>query len=331
MSQEFPFQLPPEHRHPEGRHPDAPKGPVPYIASDELIEAVNLAIFLNRPLLLEGEAGSGKSQLAWYVAHRLGLPLFRWPVRSGSNAQEGLYSYDAILRLHDVHLAQLQGRGAADRRDPQDPMDYVRYGALGEAFRVQDCSAVVLIDEIDKADIDFPNDLLTVLDEPREFPIREADVEPVKARHPPIVIVTSNKEKANLPLPFLRRCIYYYIRYPTERLREILAAHEIAGAGADESATPGGALVAAALERFLGLRRREDLFKKPGTSELLDWLKALARRVDTGADPGADPGALIAALKDLDGRLPYPELLLKLRADWQRLVPERPHPAPLAD
>jgi MoxR-like ATPase len=325
LSQEIQLQLPAEHRHPDGRHPDAP-GPVPYRASDELIEAVNLAIFLDRPLLLEGEAGSGKSQLAWHVAHRLGLPLFHWPVRSSSNAQEGLYSYDAILRLHDVHLAQLKGLGAGDKRDPQNPMDYVTYGALGRAFQVQECSAVVLIDEIDKADIDFPNDLLTVFDERRGFPIREADLPWVKPHHPPIVIVTSNKEKANLPLPFLRRCIYYFIRFPTERLQEILAAHEVAGARPDESASPNGELVAAALNRFLDLRKREDLFKKPGTSELLDWLKALAR----GAGTAGDPGALIAKLKNDGARLPYPELLLKLRADWQRIL-ERQDPAPLAD
>ena len=206
MSEQARFQLPEERRPPNGRHPQAP-GPVPYIASDELIEAVNLAIFLNRPLLLEGEAGSGKSQLAHHVAHTLGLPFYPWAVRSTSRAQDGLYSYDAILRLHDVHLAQATGPGAAGGRDPQEPMHYVTYGALGQAFRLRDCPAVVLIDEIDKADIDFPNDLLTVLDDPREFVIREADLEPVRARHPPIVIVTSNKEKGNLPAPFLRRCI----------------------------------------------------------------------------------------------------------------------------
>jgi len=122
MSDKSPFDLPPSRRCPGNRHPDAP-GLVPYIASDELIEAVNLAIHLNRPLLLEGEAGSGKSQLAKYVAHSLGLPFYPWLVRSTSSAQDGLYSYDAILRLHDVHVAQLPERVQAAKRDPQDPID----------------------------------------------------------------------------------------------------------------------------------------------------------------------------------------------------------------
>jgi MoxR-like ATPase len=302
---------------------------VPYIATPELIEAVNLAIFLNRPLLLEGEAGSGKSQLARHVAHHLGLPLFTWLVRSTSSAQEGLYHYDAILRLHDVHLAQLSGRGAKGKRDPQRPLDYVRYGALGQAFQLQECPAVVLIDEIDKADIDFPNDLLTVLDEPREFAIPEAEVPPVKARHPPIVIITSNKEKGNLPAPFLRRCIYSFIQFPSdpERLKAILAAHETAAAAPDRPPAAGAELIDAAVARFLDLRAHDDLFKKPGTSEFLDWLRALARRAGTDGDsqseaPGGT-GALVAALRDAAARLPFPELLFKLRADWQRYAPGR--------
>jgi len=340
MSEQGHFQLPIERRHPNGRHPQAP-GPVPYIASDELIEAVNLAIFLNRPLVLEGEAGSGKSQLAHHVAHSLGLPFHPWAVRSTSRAQDGLYSYDAILRLHDVHLAQTSSpalAGGRDRRwawsgflgwprtsspaptggrDPREPMHYVSYGALGRAFQLEDCPAVVLIDEIDKADIDFPNDLLTVLDEPREFVIREADVAPVRARHPPIVIVTSNKEKGNLPAPFLRRCIYYYVSFPSEpkRLKEILAAHGVAGADRGELQEGEAGLVNAALERFVDLRSRDDLFKKPGTSELLDWLKALAR---DAAQAGDAVQSLVAGLKDKAVRLPHPELLFKLRADWQR-------------
>jgi MoxR-like ATPase len=313
MNDTSPFDLPPERRYPHGKHPDAP-GPVPYIASDELVEAVNLAIHLNRPLLLEGEAGSGKSQLAKYVAHSLGLPFFSWAVRSNSSAQDGLYRYDAILRLHDVHVAQLPGNRPSAERDPQNPMHYVSWGALGEAFRLPDCPAVVLIDEIDKADIDFPNDLLTVLDEPREFRIREADVPPVSADHPPIVIITSNKEKGNLPAPFLRRCIYSYLRFPSdpEQLKAIIAAHEMADASRDAADID---LTDAAVERFLALRRKDDLFKKPGTSELLDWLRALTRAA------AADAAGLIGRLRDADARVPFPELLFKLRADWQRHVP----------
>jgi MoxR-like ATPase len=311
VSDSGPFRLPPERRHPHERHPDTP-GAVPYLASNELVEAVNLAIFLNRPLLLEGEAGSGKSQLAVYVAHSLGLPLFAWAVRSTSKAQDGLYSYDAILRLHDVHLAQKLATVAG--RDPQHPLNYVAYGAIGEAFRIKDCPAVVLIDEIDKADIDFPNDLLTVLDEPRSFVIREAGGEPITAVHPPIVIITSNKEKGNLPAPFLRRCIYHFIRFPSDpaQLKKILAAHDVLGA-TDSSPEDRKALVDTAVDRFLGLRERDDLFKKPGTSELLDWLKALGRNAEVLA-------ALVTRIKDAKERLPYPEVLFKLRADWQRYV-----------
>src|SRR5512147_2490354 len=172
MIEPTPFHLPEGQRPPGGRHPDAPQHPEPYIAADELVTAVNLAIHLRRPLLLEGDAGCGKSRLARHVAYQLGLPLYEWFVRSTSRAQEGLYTYDAILRLHDVHLRQSQSHsagsaetvaaGPARRRNPEQPMDYVTFGALGKAFRLQDCPAVVLIDEIDKADIDFPNDLLTV-------------------------------------------------------------------------------------------------------------------------------------------------------------------------
>jgi MoxR-like ATPase len=316
MTHESPFQLAADHRPTGGRHPDAPVSPVPYVATAELIEAVNLAIFLNRPLLLEGEAGCGKSQLARYVAHELGLPCYPWLVRSTSSAQEGLYHYDAILRLHDVHLAQLPG----GTRNPQEPMDYVSYGALGQAFRLEECPAVVLIDEIDKADIDFPNDLLTVLDDPRSFVIREAQVPPVQARHPPIVIITSNKEKGNLPSPFLRRCIYSFIQFPADpaRLKEILAAHETVGAVPGQPPAANDALVDAAVERFLDLRGHDDLFKKPGTSELLDWLRALARDAARRVATGGDPAALVAMLRDSAARLPYPEVLFKLRADWQR-------------
>ena len=316
MTTPNPFELPLDRRPPTGGHPDAP-GPVPYIVSEALIEAVNLAIHLNRPLLLEGEAGSGKSQLAKYVAYRLGLPFYLWPVRSTSSAQDGLYSYDAILRLHDVHLAQLPGRQPTARRDPQEPMDYVRWGALGEAFRLRECPAVVLIDEIDKADIDFPNDLLTVLDEPRQFSVREADLPPVTAHHPPIVIITSNKEKGNLPAPFLRRCIYSYIRFPSEPgdLEAIVAAHRATDQGTGAAPT----LATAAIGRFLALRRKDDLFKKPGTSELLDWLQALGRAAAQHST--AEVKALIENLDQHDGPLPFPELLFKLRADWERYTP----------
>jgi hypothetical protein len=191
-------------RKPANLHADAPKTPEPYIAGDDLIQAVNLAIFLHRPLLLEGEAGCGKSMLARAVAYDLGLPFYRWDVRSTSKAQEGLYTYDAVLRLHDVQTAKLDADRpvAADRprRDPSDPTHYRSFGALGKAFALTTCPAVVLIDEIDKADVDFPNDLLGVLDEPWRFTIHETG-ETITATHYPIIIVTSNKEKGNCPPP----------------------------------------------------------------------------------------------------------------------------------
>ena len=314
------FNLHEDYRPPSGRHPDAPKNPEPYVAAENLVTAVNLAIFLQRPLLLEGEAGCGKSRLARHVAHQLGLPLYEWPVRSTSRAQDGLYTYDSILRLHDVHLKQANKPGlfgaksalpgkATTGRNPEKPMDYVNYGALGEAFRLQECPAVVLIDEIDKADIDFPNDLLTVLEEPWKFEITQADDDtpPIIAKHPPIVIITSNKEKGNLPEPFLRRCVYFYIEFPAdkERLKDIIKAHYSIKKSGEAITPPTDELTDAACERFLAIRNKGDLYKKPGTSEFLDWLKAMSS---------------FGKLSGLSGeaKLPYPELLFKIHADWDR-------------
>jgi MoxR-like ATPase len=319
MIDQIKFLLPDKQRPPGGRHPEAPKSPEPYVAADELVTAVNLAIYLRRPLLLEGDAGCGKSRLSRHLAYELGLPFYEWPVRSTSRAQDGLYTYDSILRLHDVHLRQFETRhspnqegqsgGSMQRRDPENPMDYVTFGALGKAFRLQECPAVVLIDEIDKADIDFPNDLLTVLDEPWKFEIREAKEPPVTAEYPPIVIITSNKEKGNLPAPFLRRCVYFYIEFPSDakRLSEIVDAHYELRKDVEP---PSAKLVEAASERFLKVRGKGDLYKKPGTSEFLDWLEALRgfRNVPR----------VVGDLRKDDAKLHYPELLFKLRADWQR-------------
>lgn len=316
------FILPQEFCPASGRHDDAPKQAEPYIASGALVTAVNLAIYLRRPLLLEGEAGCGKSRLARHVAYQLGLPLYEWPVRSTSRAQEGLYTYDSILRLHDVHLRQCATESDSTstqvkRRDPQHPLDYVNFGALGKAFRLAECPAVVLIDEIDKADIDFPNDLLTVLEQPWRFEIKEADdgTPPIVAQHPPIVIITSNKEKGNLPEPFLRRCVYFYIEFPSdkERLQAIINAHyttEQSGQFGDGLTPPAAALTDAACERFLAVRNKGDLHKKPGTSEFLDWLKAMS---GFGELPG-----LAETLRSGEAKLPYPELLFKIHADWDR-------------
>jgi MoxR-like ATPase len=300
-------------------HPDSPKEPEPYIASDELIKAVNLAIYLRRPLLLEGEAGCGKTRLARAVAYELGLPFYPWYVLSTSKAQEGLYEYDAILRLHDVQVRHIDKAAAGhtpptasgtEDRNPQKATDYRRLGPLGKAFDLEDVPAVVLIDEIDKADVDFPNDLLTVLDDPWEFKIPETN-EVFRANHKPVVIITSNKEKGNLPAPFLRRCIYNFIEFPDdkEQLKKIVAVHY---QNRDAAEIPTDALTTTAVQRFLEVRQTDSgLHKKPGTSEFLDWLDAL----HNFALPHYQPPILTA-----DTPLPYPGLLFKLRADWQRYI-----------
>jgi len=319
MTEQTQFILPHERRPPpDWRHERIPTTPEPYIAADELVTAVNLAIYLRRPLLLEGDAGCGKSRLARYVAYELGLPLYEWPVSSTSRARDGLYVYDSILRLHDVHLRQFKGNPTepdalptptAKRRDPEKSMDYVNFGALGEAFRLHECPAVVLIDEIDKADIDFPNDLLTVLDDPWNFRIHEAEEFKVQAAHPPIVIITSNKEKGNLPEPFLRRCVYFYIEFPADpqRLKAIVDSHYVLRK--KEELPPATDLIEMACNRFLKVRK-EELHKKPGTSEFLDWLEALRHFRDF-------PG--VVEFLRLDGAtLPFPELLFKIRDDWWR-------------
>jgi MoxR-like ATPase len=299
---------------PPRRHADSPAEPEPYVAEEPLVEAVNLAIHLRRPLLLEGEAGCGKTRLARAVAYELGLPYYVWPVRSTSKVLEGLYTYDAIRRLHDVQVLRAQSRpraapgGAGAAHDPSDPKSYREFGAMGRAFLHRDCPAVVLIDEIDKADIDFPNDLLTILDKPWEFYVAETD-ERIRA-HPdclPIVFVTSNKEKGNLPAPFLRRCLYHYVEFPddVERLRTIVLAHFPHLAEGEPAE-----LVRIAVERFCEERLRTDLYKRPGTSELLDWLAALC-----GFYGQPFP---LDRLADRSKPLPFPEVLYKVKADFPR-------------
>ena len=284
-------------------HDDAPATPEPYRAASKLQRAVNLAIALERPLLLEGEAGCGKTKLARAIAYELGLPFYEWHVRSTSKAQDGLYTYDAMLRLHDVQI-QKAGKAKPLSRDPAEPKHYRQLGALGKAFNLKPCPAVVLIDEIDKADIDFPNDLLAVLDDSWSFTIPETN-ESIKATHKPIVIITSNKEKGNLPAPFLRRCLYYYVEFPGEKeLKEIIEEHARLN-----KKTADGDLIVEAAHQFTTLRKEGGLHKKPGTSEFLDWISAL-HEFETKPWKAAD-------LKKAD-KTPYPELLFKLRADWQR-------------
>ncbi|NJM48779.1 MAG: MoxR family ATPase [Alkalinema sp. RU_4_3] len=302
-------------------HADSPSEIDPYVVDDpELKQAIALAIYLGRPLLLEGEAGCGKTRLAEAIAYELGLPFYRWDIRSTSLAKEGLYEYDALLRLHDV---QLKTGGVESGDKSINPANYLRFGALGKAFQLTDSPAVVLIDEIDKADLDFPNDLLTVLDQPWSFEVPEAiqsDSKPLTigpALHPPIVIITSNREKGALPLPFLRRCIYYYMKFPDRNgLQKIVEAHygeaEATQATATQATEAKGfkqALVDAAIDRFLKLRDSKALFKSPATSEFLDWLDAMVEFGD------GERLVKLLGLED-DKRLPFREVLLKVQKDW---------------
>ncbi|KYC35636.1 ATPase [Scytonema hofmannii PCC 7110] len=308
------FQGTPENR-PKNAHKESPQTAEPYVADAKLKKAVNLAIYLRRPLLLEGEAGCGKTKLARAVAYELGLPFYRWNIRSTTKASEGLYEYDAILRLQDVQIKDVEnnstGKAQSSKRDPSDPKCYRKFGPLGKAFQSPQ-PAIVLIDEIDKADLDFPNDLLTVLDDPWEFEIPQTQ-ETIEAEHTPIIIVTSNKEKGNLPAPFLRRCIYYFIEFPkdVESLQTIVKAHYQMS---PEVETPPENLVETAAKQFLKLRETGGLLKNPGTSEFLDWLQALAKF--------ENPYPVELLKKEYqDNRTPYRELLFKLRADWQKYQP----------
>jgi MoxR-like ATPase len=225
-----------------------------YVATDDLMVAVNAAVTLARPLLVKGEPGTGKTQLAEEIAAALDKPLFRWHIKSTTKAQHGLYEYDAVSRLRDSQLGEAK---------VHDIGNYIVRGRLWEAFDAS-TQAVLLIDEIDKADIEFPNDLLLELDR-MEFFVHETR-QLVKARHRPIVVITSNNEK-ELPDAFLRRCFFHFIRFPdAETMTRIVAVH---------FPDLKRELLAEALNAFYRVRDVPGLKKKPSTSELLDWLKLL--------------------------------------------------------
>ena len=225
-----------------------------YVADSDLMLAVNAAITLQRPLLVKGEPGTGKTQLAMEVASALGAPMVEWHIKSTTKAQQGLYEYDAVARLRD---AQLGDPGAADIAR------YIRPGKLWEAFTCAD-RAVLLIDEVDKADIEFPNDLLRELDR-MDFHVYETG-QTITANHRQIVIITSNNEK-ELPDAFLRRCFFHYIRFPDETTLKAIVEVHYPNLKKD--------LLSEALTSFFQLREVPGLKKRPSTSELLDWLKLL--------------------------------------------------------
>ena len=236
------------------RSSDRFEGTSNYIATDDLKIAVNAAIALERPLLIKGEPGTGKTVLAYEIARALNAPLITWHIKSTTKAHNGLYEYDAVSRLRDSQLGEAR---------VHDVRNYLKPGKLWEAFTAPN-RPVLLIDEIDKADIEFPNDLLQELDR-MEFYVQETD-ETIRAEVRPVVIITSNNEK-ELPDAFLRRCFFHYIRFPDDQtMRAIVEVH-----------FPGikPRLVSEALRTFYEIRDTPGLKKKPSTSELLDWLKLL--------------------------------------------------------
>jgi MoxR-like ATPase len=251
------------------------EGTADYVATEDLMVAVNAAIRLERPLLVKGEPGTGKTELARQVASALGLRLIEWHVKSTTRAQQGLYEYDAVSRLRDSQLG--------DQR-VQEVANYIKPGKLWDAFAADE-RLVLLIDEIDKADIEFPNDLLQELDR-MEFHVYETG-ETIKAKHRPIVIITSNNEK-ELPDAFLRRCFFHFISFPdTATMLRIIDVH-----------FPGikKELVRVALTQFYEVRETPGLKKKPSTSEVLDWLKLLMADDVDPATLRADPKSAIPPL-----------------------------------
>ena len=260
------------------------QGSQDYVASEELMRAVNIAMVLQKPLLIKGEPGTGKTVLAEAIAKSLGKELIIWNIKSTTKAQDGLYVYDVVQRLYD---SQFGGEGVDDIEK------YVKLGKLGEAFTADD-QVILLIDEIDKADLEFPNDLLWELDR-MEFHIPETG-RTVTAKHRPIVIITSNAEK-ELPDAFLRRCVFHYIEFPDrELMAEIVNVHF---QDLDQH------LLDQVLEAFYRIRSLPQIKKKPSTSEIIDWIQALIHG-------GYDPDRVVA-------EVPYLGVLLKKNEDMDAL------------
>ena len=256
------------------------KGSSSYVVSEDLLRIVNISIALQKPLLIKGEPGTGKTMLAEAISEALGKKLIIWNIKSTTKAQDGLYVYDTVQRLYD---SQFGGEGVDDIRK------YIKLGKLGEAFSAED-QVILLIDEIDKADLEFPNDLLWELDK-MEFYIPETK-ETIAAQQRPIVIITSNAEK-ELPDAFLRRCIFHYIAFPDQAMMsQIVHAHY---------PDIEDHLLTKAMQAFYQIRDLPTVAKKPSTSELLDWLQALRLG-------GVDP-------EKIEAELPYSGILLKKTED----------------
>jgi MoxR-like ATPase len=256
-----------------------------YVTSEPLRNAVNVSIALGRPLLIRGEAGTGKTLLAHSIARGLGKKLITWNIKSTTKAQEGLYVYDTVQRLNDSRFGD---------KDISNIKQYIKLGKLGQAFTSPE-QVVLLIDEVDKADIEFPNDLLNELDE-MNFYIPETN-ETISAVHRPITVITSNAEK-ELPDAFLRRCIFHYIEFPTpELMEEIIRVH---------FPNIKDSLLSEALKAFYSLREIDDFRKKPSTSELIDWIRALI----AGGIPH----------QEVSRRIPFVGTLLKKETDYDFFV-----------